>query len=123
MRCDHSNGYLGWTVVDSVTGIRFEYVLWVDPDAKEFCTMDTPARAIGNEIAKTVHKAQEIETDPVHMRFIVTKAPIVVAPLSRGRQHTPERSDQPCADCRQPHTCRRIHYCAAHRSDFGAVAP
>lgn len=119
MICDSSNGYAGWTAVDSVTGIAIDYVLWVDPDALEFCTMAFRAWPV----TKTIHKAQSISIEPFYKKFVVTKAAVIVQPLSAGRQDMTEPTGKPCAECCQEETCRRLDYCAAHRCGFGERAP
>jgi hypothetical protein len=123
MKCDQSNGYAGWTVCDRVTNEPVAYVVWVDPDDKTFCTIDVPPRVIGNEYAKTTHQCSEITVDFASTTFWVVKAPLQVAQLSPGRQQQQEPSNQPCPECCQPDTCKRIDYCAAHRCGFGETAP
>ena len=122
MKCDASNGFAGWVLRDRVTGDSVDYVLWVDPDANEYCAMDVPVRRVGGEIASTVHKAADITVDLAGLTFWFQPAPVVVAPLSTGQQEQ-ERTDQPCQECCQPETCKRIDYCAAHRCGFGERAP
>jgi hypothetical protein len=123
MKCDHTNGYVCWETRDKVTGARIEYVLWVDPDANEWATVDMPPRLSGGEVAKTVHRAQEIIVDVISATFWVLKAPVTIPPLRPSRQEEQEATNKPCEECKQPQTCRRLDYCAAHRGPFGQRAP
>ena len=123
MRCDHSNGYGAWIVRDKVTNQTVPYVLWVDPDLKEWATMDLPPRLSGHEVAHTVHRAQEITVDLAACTFWVLKAPVTIPPLRPSRQEDQPPTNQPCQDCCQPETCRRLDFCAAHRGPFGKRAP
>lgn len=123
MMCTAVNGYAGWSVIDKATGIRIDHVVWVDPELKAFCTVDHPFRVIGGDVASTLHRCAEITVDLAAATFWIVLAPVVVAPLSPGRQHTPEPTDQPCPDCCQPQACRRNSWCAAHRCGFGERAP
>jgi hypothetical protein len=123
MRCDHTNGYLGWDCRDKVTNQQFKYVAWVDPDAKEFCTYEYPFRIVGNEAATSVHRAQEIVVDLPACTFWVLKAPVTIPPLRPSRQEEQGPTNKPCEECKQPQTCRRLDYCAAHRGPFGQRAP
>lgn len=117
------NGYAGWEAIDKITGLRIKDVLWVDPEDKSYCTIDEPYRVVAGEVAHTVYRCSEVTADLPAMRFWIVRTPTVVAPLNPGRQQAPERTDQPCADCCQPDTCKRIDYCAAHRCAFGERAP
>jgi len=123
MKCDANNGYVGWKVIDKGSGQTIEHVSWIDPDENTYCTIDVPRYLHGNELACTVHRAGDIKVEWGTATFWVTQLGGTVAPLSPGRQHTPEPTDRPCADCCQPQACRRTNYCAAHRCDFGSVAP
>lgn len=117
------NGYAGWKVVDAATGMIWPDVLWVNPDAKQFCTIDMPLRTVGNELATTVHAAEIITADFPAMTFWVRRPAVLVAPLSPGRQADQEPPGKPCADCCQPQACERTGWCAAHRGTFGERAP
>jgi hypothetical protein len=125
MKCDGSNGYAGWLLCDRVTNLPVPSVLWVDPDANEYCTVDEPVRINwrNGEVARTVHRVKDIAVDFSATTFWFERAPVLVAPLSAGRQQQDESTDRPCADCCQPEACRRICYCAAHRCGFGETAP
>lgn len=123
MKCTASNGYAGWLVREESTGDKIENVVWIDPDLLVYCAYDEPLRIIGVEVARTVYRVQDIRVDRAASTFWIKRAPVMVAPLSPGRQQDQQPTDKPCADCCQPDTCRRIDYCAAHRCDFGAKAP
>jgi hypothetical protein len=125
MKCDATNGYAGWLLCDRVTNLPVANVLWVDPDANEYCTFDEPVRVNwrNGEVASTVHRVKDIAVDFGATTFWFERAPVLVAPLSAGRQQQSELTDQPCADCCQPDACRRTNYCAAHRSTFGENPP
>jgi hypothetical protein len=45
MKCDASNGYFGWSVIDKATGVRIDRVIWIDPELKTYCTTDKPFRS------------------------------------------------------------------------------
>jgi hypothetical protein len=122
MKCDASNGYAGWQLRDNATNQPVPNVLWADPDTNEYCTADWPIRIVAGEIATTMHLVQDFTVDFAAMTFWFTRLPVTVQPLSAGRQQN-EPSDKPCGDCCQPGACRRTSYCAAHRCDFGSIAP
>ena len=123
MKCDHTNGYVGWKLRDVVTNQEVPYVLWVDPDANTYATLDTPPRIDWKtgEVAQTVHKVKSFIVDVPACTFWFEKLPLTVAPFTPSRSLPKQPTNRPCDVCCQPETCKRIDYCAAYRRRFGEV--
>lgn len=124
MKCDYRNGYAGWTVRDIVTNQQEPYVIWVDPDDNTYATVDQPFRIDWktNSVAQTIHHVKDFIVDVQACTFWFEKLAVTVAPLRSSNGPKPP-TDQPCAVCCQPETCRRIDFCAAYRCRFGCANP
>ena len=61
MRIGPNSKWSGSKVWDCERCCRIPQVLWIDDETLEYCTVDQPRRAIGNEVVTTTHRAKKIE--------------------------------------------------------------
>lgn len=61
MKIGPESKWRGSTVWDCERCCVIPAVLWVNSETLEYCTVDQPARAIGDQIVTTTHQAKKIE--------------------------------------------------------------
>lgn len=127
MRIDLGSVLDDFTVVDLATGAEVYGVMWVDDTTLEYATLRYPV-VFTDGWGADIHKATAVRVDYVNKRIEVNTppahtAPVTIPPLRPSKQEEQGSTNRPCEECKQPGTCKRLDYCAAHRCAFGERAP
>jgi hypothetical protein len=106
--------HAGFTVMDDATGKAVEHWSWVDDVALEYAYFDGSyfwGASVVLQMTRTA-KVSRVQVNYATREIHVNELPMPQTGIQVRELHA-------CAECCQPDACRRIHFCAAWKCNFG----